>query len=130
MQGAMGMASMLAGCVKEHVTLVSYCCGTAAGTGTMPDAAAQRCVVAAELASACADAGIAPQLLVVTAGASDLVPGRRLHQWMMPLWGFGRSLMNRFPTTSGAPANWPTTARRARPVRLINEVLAPDAEDN
>ncbi|MEZ5586110.1 MAG: SDR family NAD(P)-dependent oxidoreductase [Sedimenticolaceae bacterium] len=132
-QGTMGMASMLAGLREEN--------GDPEGivllhglplAQTMPDAAAQRCVVAAELASACADAGIAPQLLVVTAGATaDLVPGAPAAPVDdAALWGFGRSLMNEFPDMRVrllelADPHDPEGAAGA----IVNEVLAPDAED-
>ena len=132
-QRTAGMASMLAGLREkqgdpEGVVLL-YGLPLAQTTA---DAAARRCVVAAELATACADAGIAPQLLMVTAGATaDLVPG-------VPaapvddaaLWGFGRSLMNEFPDMRVrllelADPHDPEGAAGA----IVNEVLAPDAED-
>lgn len=99
---------------------------------TNVDAAGDRCVVAAELAKACAGIGIRPHLLLVTAGATaDLVPGARFAPIVdAALWGFGRTLMNEFPDTRirlvevADPHDMEDAAGA-----LISEMLSPDAED-
>ena len=99
---------------------------------TDSDAAARRCVVAAELAKACAASGMTPQLLLVTAGATaDLVPGAPAAPVDdAALWGFGRTLMNEFPEMrirlmELADPHDPEDAAAA----LVNEILAADGED-
>jgi acyl transferase domain-containing protein/NADPH:quinone reductase-like Zn-dependent oxidoreductase/NAD(P)-dependent dehydrogenase (short-subunit alcohol dehydrogenase family)/acyl carrier protein len=92
----------------------------------------ERCVVAAELAKACAAANIAPDLLLVSCGATaDLLPAERTANIDdATLWGFGRTLMNEYPE------------QRIRLLELADphdpehlaetiaiELLAPDAED-
>jgi NADPH:quinone reductase-like Zn-dependent oxidoreductase/acyl carrier protein len=92
----------------------------------------ERCVVAAELAKACAAANIAPDMLLITCGATaDLLPAERNGNIDdATLWGFGRTLMNEYPE------------QRIRLLELADphdpehlaetiaiELLAPDAED-
>jgi acyl transferase domain-containing protein len=91
-----------------------------------------RCGVAAELVKACAAANIAPDLLLVTCGATaDLVPSAGADGGDdAALWGFGRTLMNEYPQ------------QRIRLLELADphdpehlaetialELLSPDAED-
>jgi len=92
----------------------------------------ERCVVAAELVKAYASTHIAPDLLLVTCGATaDLLPADRTGSIDdATLWGFGRTLMNEYPE------------QRIRLLELADphdpehlaetiaiELLAPDAED-
>lgn len=100
--------------------------------GADEQAAGDRCVMAAELAKACAAVAITPQLVLVTTGATgDLVsdlPAAPLDD--AALWGFGRTLMNEYPDlrirlVEVVDPHDPEGAAGA----IAAELLAPDAED-
>jgi len=91
----------------------------------------ERSIVAAELAKACATAGITPDFLLVSCGATeDLVPTGHRNIDDATLWGFGRTLMNEYP---GQRIRLLELADPHDPEHLAEtiaiELLAPDTED-
>jgi acyl transferase domain-containing protein/NADPH:quinone reductase-like Zn-dependent oxidoreductase/acyl carrier protein len=99
---------------------------------TDPEAAASRCVLAAELMQVCDAEGIRPGILLVTAGATaDLLPAAAAAPLDdAALWGFGRTLMNEYPDRrirllELADPHDPEAAAAA----MLQELLQPDEED-
>lgn len=100
--------------------------------GPETDDVAARCVAAAELVKACAAAELAPDLLLVTRGATaDLLAGAHTTDGAdAVLWGFGRTLMNECPEQRIRLLDLAELHDPQRVAGVIaTELLAPDAED-